>query len=223
MPVYKANAIVLHRTNLGETDKILTLLCREVGKLGAVAKGARRPGSKISGATELFIHSRLLLAIGKSLDIISQCEIRESFPALRGDLALMSRATYLCELTDRLVEEREPNPEVFDLLLSALYLLQRAAANPDVIVHAYELRLMAERGYAPELNACVRCGDALPGGRMGFSPSLGGTLCAAHRYSVDDTIAVESPTIEYMRKLSEAEPEELLRLAPPPTTAGETA
>src|SRR5579863_4167977 len=120
MPLYKADAIVLHRTNLGETDKILTLLCRENGKLGAVAKGSRRPGSKLSGATELYTYSRFLLAIGKNLDIVSQCEIRESFPALRGDLALLSRATYLCELTDRLVEEREPNPEVFDMLLSAL-------------------------------------------------------------------------------------------------------
>src|SRR5579862_2141676 len=110
MPLYKSTAIVLHRTNLGETDRILTLLGRETGKLNAVAKGARGPKSRLSGVSELFTHSRILLAAGRNLDIVSQGEIRESFPALRTDLALMARATYLCELTDRLTEEREPDP-----------------------------------------------------------------------------------------------------------------
>jgi DNA repair protein RecO (recombination protein O) len=223
MPVYKANAIVLRRINLGETDKILTLLCRETGKLSAVAKGARRGTSKLSGATELFTYSRLLLAVGKSLDIVSQCEIKESFPQLRTDLSRLTRATYLCELTDRLVEEREPNPEVFDLLLSALYLLQRAEDNADVIVHAFELHLLAERGYTPQLDVCVKCGDGLPRGRTGFSPSLGGTLCGADRYSSDDAIAVSHETLELMRKLLSAEPEEMIMLHPPVVVLREVA
>src|SRR2546423_2355136 len=215
MPVYKAQSIVLHRTNLGETDKILTLLTRDSGKVSAVAKGSRRPGSRLSGATELSTHSKMLLAIGRNLDIVSQCEIRESFPALRHDLALMTRATYLCELTDRLVEEREPNQEVFDLLLSALYLLQRAPDRPDIIVHAYELRLLAERGYAPELNDCVRCGEHLGRGRMAFSPSQGGALCAAGRHDAQDAFSVPVEAVELMRALMHAEPADVICLQPP--------
>src|SRR5581483_4451126 len=107
MPVYKATGLVLHRLNLGETDKILTLYTREHGKLSAVVKGARRPTSRLSGATELFTLSRLLLATGKSLDIVTQCEIRETFPRLRADLDLLARATYFCELLDRLTLERD--------------------------------------------------------------------------------------------------------------------
>lgn len=223
MPVYKADAVVIHRIHLGETDKILTLLTRETGKLSAVAKGARRTHSRLSGATELFTHSRMLLAVGKSLDVVSQCEIRESFPILRNDLPLMARATYLCELVDRLIEEREPNPDVFDLLLSALHLLQRARERPDVIVHAFEMRLLAERGYAPELSACVRCGEALTRGRTTFSPSLGGTLCSACRFSAEDAIAVQAATLERMRQFLEAPPEELLQLTPAPAADQEVA
>lgn len=223
MPVYKAIGIVLHRFNLGETDKVVTLLTREAGKLNAVAKGARRAASKLSGATELFMYARLLLATGKSLDIISQCEIHESFPALRSDLPLLARATYLCELTDRLTEEREPNPDVFDLLLSALYLLQRARENPDVIVHAFEMRLLTERGYAPVLDHCVKCGQPLERRRIGFSPSLGGALCNADRYAVDDAIAISQETLVLMRQLLDAEPEELVPLAPAPTVIREVA
>jgi DNA repair protein RecO (recombination protein O) len=223
MPVYNADAIVLHRIHLGETDKIVTLLTRDKGKLNAVAKGARRAGSKLSGATELFTCSQMQLAVGKSLDIISQCQVISSFPVLRGDLELLARATYLCELTDRMIEEREPNPEVFDLLLSALYLLQRAQERPDVIVHAYELRLLAERGYMPQLEACVRCGGALQRRQNGFSPSLGGVLCGGCRYGSQDAIALHAETITFLRALATAEPETLLDLAPSPTASTETA
>jgi len=223
MPLYKANALVLRRINLGETDKILTLLCRDSGKLGAVAKGARGPKSRLSGATELFTHSRMLLATGKSLDIVSQSEVRESFPALREDLALLTRATYLCELTDRLIEEREPNQDVFDLLLSALYLLQRCTEQPDVIVHAFELRLLTERGYAPHLDNCVRCGSPTLRARVGFSPSLGGLLCAADRFSVDDTISIAAETVAFMKALLSGEPHEVVQLQPAAAALRETA
>src|SRR5579871_4481700 len=132
MPSYTAAGLVLRRINLGETDKILTLYTREHGKLSAVAKGARRAGSRLSGATELFTYSRNLLA----------------------------RATYLCELLDRLTLERDAtmSEELCDLTLSALYLLKRAQDYPDGVVHAYELRLLAALGYAPVLDRCVRCG-----------------------------------------------------------------
>ncbi|MCC6727992.1 MAG: DNA repair protein RecO [Chthonomonadales bacterium] len=214
MPVYTAAGIVLRRVSLGETDRILTLLTREYGKLGAVAKGSRRAGSRLSGATELFTHSRLLLAVGRSLDIVSQCDIREAFPRLRDDLDLLARATYFCELVDRFVEEREPNAEVFDLLLSALYLLQRSPASPDAIVHAFELHLLAERGYAPELARCVRCHAAAEPGRLGFSPSLGGVLCPRCRNAARDSIRLEPPAFHLLRALIEAEPAALVTIAP---------
>src|SRR5256885_1777053 len=108
MPIYKVNAIVLRRMDLGETDRILRLLTRECGRVDVVAKGARRGTSRLSGATELFTHSRMMLATGKTLDIVSQCEIRESFPPLRSNLPSLSRAAYLCELVERFMEEREP-------------------------------------------------------------------------------------------------------------------
>lgn len=219
MPVYKVNAIVLRRMDLGETDRILRLLAREAGRVDAVAKGARRGTSKLSGATELFTHSRMLLATGKSLDIVSQCEIKESFPVLRQDLHALARATYFCELVEKLMEEREPNADVFDLLLSGLYLLQRAQktnSDPDVIVHAFELRLLAERGYRPELDRCVKCGGELGGRRVAFSPSLGGALCAADRYQAEDSNPLSNDGLVLMRRMLEAEPSELVGLVPDP-------
>lgn len=223
MPVYKVNAVVLRRNDLGETDRILRLLTRECGRVDAVAKGSRRGASKLSGATELFTMSRMLLATGKSLDIISQCEIRESFPRLRGDLPTLSRAAYLCELVDRFLEEREPNPDLFDLLLSGLYLLQRAPRNPDVIVHGFELHLLDERGYRPVTDHCVRCNGEINTARAGFSPSLGGTLCARELDDVADSISIRGDSILLMQRMMEASVEELVRLDPDANTLGEVA
>lgn len=178
MAVYKTNALVLRRIPLGETDKIVTLFTREYGKLSAVAKGARKTTSRLSGAAEPLMLLRALLAEGMNLDVLTQCEIKESFPLIRGNFGLFLRATYACELLDKMTVERDPAPEGFDLLLSTLYVLQRAV-EPDAAIHAYELQLMAFVGYEPRLDACARCdrdlGDALS--PAAYSASRGGALC----------------------------------------------
>lgn len=213
--VYPATGIVLHRFSLGETDRVVTLLTPDHGKLNAVAKGARRAGSRFSGATELFTHSRLLLAVGRSLDVISQCEVKESFPALRADLGLLTRATYACELVDHLMEEREPDQDAYELLIMLLHLLPLAAATPDVVLHAFELRLLEERGYAPRLDACARCQGSLEGGRIAFSPSAGGALCDGCR-GTGDAFVIQPASLVAMQTMLIAAPEAIVGMAPPP-------
>lgn len=225
MPSYKATGIVIHRTSLGETDKIVTLYTGEHGKLSAVAKGARRPGSRISGATELFVASRLLLATGKSLDIVSQCEVTDTFPDLRGDLGKLARATYMCELLDRLTVEHDATSacELLDLTVSALRLLERADGYPDAVVHAYELHLLVAQGYAPVFDRCVRCGEPLAARAVGFSASLGGTVCTADRQFADDAMTLSTEAIEVLRTLAEGETSALFDLRPTPKTAAQLA
>lgn len=205
MGVYKTNALVLRRIPLGETDKIVTLFTREYGKFNAVAKGARKTTSRLSGATEPLTLLRALLAEGMNLDIVTQCEVRESFPVLRRDLGLILRATYACELLDKLTVERDAAPEAFDLLLSTLYVLQRAL-DPDAALHAFELQLMAQVGYEPRLDACVRCGRNLAGAddrdeRTFFSPERGGLLCRACADATNDALAIGRDTAAMMARL----------------------
>lgn len=226
MPSYTATGLVIHRTLLGETDKILTLYTREYGKISAVAKGSRKPGSRLSGATELFTDSRYLLASGRSLDIITQCEIAESFPALRTDLDLLTRATYLCELLDRLTLDRDSasSVELHDLTVTALTLLERANSSyPDGVVHAYELHLLGILGYAPVLDHCARCGELLERRAVGFSPSQGGSLCAADRHRAEDAVSLSWEALSLLQTLQEAETESLLSLHPTSRIAAEVA
>jgi DNA repair protein RecO (recombination protein O) len=215
MPVYKANALVLRRIPLGETDKILTLYTREWGKLSAVAKGSRRTTSRLAGATEPLMFLRALLAEGMNLDVLTQAEIRESFPLSRADFGRFLRATYCCELMDRVTEERHADPGAFDLLLSTLYILQRAV-DPDVPVHAFELQLMAHEGYEPGLDACVRCETPFTGlpadastpciMESAYSPVRGGALCAECAAATREEVLRMTPeTAAIMRRLMSEE------------------
>lgn len=225
MATYTATGIVLHRINLGEADRILTLFTREQGKLSAVAKGARRPKSQFGGMTELFMVSKFLMATGKSLDIVTQCEITQSFSALRMDLNLLARATYFCELLDRLTPERYEvsAPELFDLTVAALELLLHAIEAPDMAVHAYELHLLTALGYEPALDNCVRCGLPMERFPVGFSPSLGGVLCPADRYRADDSIPLHRESLELLQTLANSDTDTLLALRPDARTSAEVA
>ncbi len=181
---------MLHRIDLGETDRIVTLFTREHGRISAVAKGSRRPTSRLSGATEPFTVARLLMATGKSLDVISQCEVRETFPTLRGDFETLMCATYLCDLTACILsEERAAQPVLYDELLSALYLVQLHPERTDLIMRAYEMKSLAALGYEPALDRCALCGLKLNGqGTDYYSPSVGGVLCEKDRSQSSDRI-----------------------------------
>lgn len=204
MPTYTVSAIVLRRINLGETDKILTLFTREAGKLTAIAKGARRATSRLSGATELFTASKMLLATGRSLEVVTQCEVKDSFPSLREDVYSLARAAYLCELLDHFTAERDDSAseDIFTLILWALRMLKRLRESQDIAVHAFELRLLATLGYLPVLDQCVRCERPLGRVGLGFSPALGGVLCAEDRSRADDQMAISIEAIEAMRGMA---------------------
>lgn len=211
--VYKTNALVLKRISVGETDRILTLFSREYGKISAIAKGARRSTSRLAAATEPFTHCRMLLAVGQNLDVLTQGEVREAFPELRSDLTKISYASYFVELVNASLEERQPNPDLFDLLLSALYILQRAD-YPELVARMFELQALRILGYLPELRHCVRDAAPLRGAGLGFSPSRGGALCPRCAAETPGTLPMSGAALELMRRLVDAEPVTLARLRP---------
>lgn len=209
--VYRANAIVLRRINLAETDKIVTFLTREVGKVSAVAKGSRRPTSRLAGATELFGYCRVLFAVGMNLDVVTQVEVREAFPALRTSLHKIAAASYMAELTDHLTEERHPHADIFDLLLAGLYVLN-ALDEPDLIVTAFTLHMMAASGYTPSLTVCARC-HAKGSAFTAFSPTMGGVICPNCRTAVRDAFIVCREAIEAARDMLASEMPHASRVA----------
>jgi DNA repair protein RecO (recombination protein O) len=174
--LYRTEAVVLRRQDIGEADRLLTVYTPMLGKLRLIAKGARRPASRKAGHLELFIHSTLLVARGKSLDIVTQAETLHPYRALREDLERISHAHYVVELLDRFTSEGEENQPVFNLLVETL---QHLCDTDDLLraVRYYELRLLALEGYQPQLFRCLGCEDTVRPVVNYVDPELGGVLC----------------------------------------------
>jgi DNA repair protein RecO (recombination protein O) len=174
--VYQTEAIVIKRIKLGEADRILTLYTPELGKLKAVAKGTRRTQSKLGGHVELLTHSRLMLARGRNLDIITQAQTIDNFLPIKDDLERLSRGLYIAELVDSFTGEHIEDRRLFDLLLETLHQLSQSN-DCEPILRYFELHLLDHLGYRPQLQQCTECNSALKPATNFFSPSQGGVLC----------------------------------------------
>ena len=177
MALYREQGIVLRTYKLGETDRIVNLLTQGKGKVRAVAKGVRRPGSKFGGRLEPFSHVDLQLYEGRSLDIISQAELITPFSEVRADFALSACGSAMVEAADRIAQEDERSNRLVLLLLDGLRALALHPAHPSTVLDGYLLRLASVAGYHPYLEACASCG--LPGQHAVFHLAAGGVLCPA--------------------------------------------
>lgn len=198
--LYKTTAVVLRQRKLGEAGKILTLFTPNLGKLDAVAKGVRRPKSKLAGHVEPLTYTTFLLAKGRELDIVTQAEALESFLPLREDLERTGRALYVAELVDRFTPERQESYPLFRLLLETL---QRLATGDrlDIALRFFEMRLLDCLGYRPQLEECVVCGKPLQPVENAWSAESGGAVCAACARSLPMSQPLSLNALKMMRLL----------------------
>jgi DNA repair protein RecO (recombination protein O) len=171
----KTEALVLKQAPLGEADRVLTLFTAGHGKLRAVARGVRRPRSRMAGHVEPLVYCRLMLVRGHALPVVAGVETVRGFPLLRRDLEATARARVCAELVDAFSPEEQPNPPVLALLLEVLEWLE--AGEGDRLLRYFELQLLQRVGYMPELYHCVGCKAAVLPDQHAFSPSMGGVVC----------------------------------------------
>lgn len=196
--VYRTEAIVLRRMDLGETDRLLTLYTLKEGKVRAVAKGVRRPGSRKAGHLEPFTRAELLLARGRSLDIITQAEAIELHRELQRDLETLGAAAYAVELLDRFTVDQGPQPELYHLLRECLERLA-AGSSWEGMLRVFELRLLDLTGFRPELFQCLGCGRAIQAQDQFFSTHRGGVLCPDCGQSDPAAGSISMPALRVLR------------------------
>src|SRR3954451_7717452 len=178
--VYHTTAIVLSRFELGEADRVLTLLTPHDGKLKAIAKGVRRPKSRIGGSVEPFAELQLVMARGRTFDVITSAAVGEAWLRLRDRLESTATAWYLAELAERAVEERAFAYPVYALLKRAYQLLDDGM-QPGRVARWFEYGLADALGMRPEVERCVECDRVLEQEEeFRWVPVLGGTMCSRH-------------------------------------------
>lgn len=196
---WKTLAVVLSRFDLGEADRVLTLLTPEEGKVKAIAKGVRRPGSRIGGAVEPFAELHLVLARGRTFDVITQVSVAHAWLRLRDSLEASATAWYLGELADRALEERAAAYPVYAILRRACGLLDDGMV-PGRVARWYEMNLADALGVRPELDRCVECDRTLEESDVfRWVPALGGVLCEHHPGPPAEVVGMSLAALKLLR------------------------
>jgi DNA repair protein RecO (recombination protein O) len=175
-----STAIILHHTNYGEADKIVTFLTSEHGRMKGFARSARKSRKRFGPALEPFAEVQLHWTQRSSSDLTSlrAAELVNLRVGLRRDLETLTLAGYGCELAETLFDESGASADLFHLLQAFLDHLDSDGFSPDARL-LIELRLLALAGYMPHLQHCAACFGPLQDGPVGFSAASDGSLCAA--------------------------------------------
>jgi len=175
MSYINTSGIVLRETAYKESSKILTVLTSGEGKLTVSARGALRRNSKLAAVTQLLVFSEMTLFSSRERWTLTEARSIEQFTGLRYDLDLLALGSYFAELTEAVADEDSPSPDLLPLTLNALYALSEKINSPQLVKAAFELRLMANSGFAPHIDCCIACGRE-HADRF-FIDYAGGTLC----------------------------------------------
>lgn len=182
MPLLKTPAIILKSRKWGDADRLVTVYTLRFGKVRGVARGARRMKSRFGSALEPFVHADLNLfqKVNDPVYRVTQADIQEPFAKLREDLGLMTAAGRLVNLVAAVTGEGDAGPKIFETLLAGLRAFE-AGVDPALTSLVFQIRLLRQAGFAPQLDQCAACGGGIR--RTGaarahpFSPQSGGMVC----------------------------------------------
>jgi DNA repair protein RecO (recombination protein O) len=208
---YQTEAIIIKKTKLGEADSILTLYTPHLGKIQGFAKSLRKPKSKLAGHLELLTHSLVSLARGRNIDTITGSQTITSFLPLKTNLELSSRALYVIELVNQFTADHIENYRLFQLLLRTLENLCQAGDN-ELVLRYFELHLLNEVGYRPQLQHCVSCRATLQPVINSFCPGAGGVLCPDCSQSQPLTYPLSVNALKVMRLIQSGDYSTISRL-----------
>ncbi len=182
MPLIETEAIVLRTHRLGEADKIVSLMTRQLGRLRAVAKGALSRRGRYGAALEPLSYIRLWVYERENRDLqrVGSAEILESFFEMQKDYRLQLAAQYLAEVTERFLPEREVNERVFRLLLAVLRAFKRfGEVNRPLLFFDYWLLRLG--GFLPDLSRCMACQRPFAGEDGFYDPVAVALVCSRCR------------------------------------------
>lgn len=157
MGIIKQSGIVIMESNMGDFDKMITLLTPDYGKIGCAAKGARRPKSLLLAGTQFLCYGEYMLYKGTNTYHINSCEVSEIFYDLRIDLDKLKYASNITKIVYDVTNENEDSREIIQLLLNTLYVISKTDKNLDLVFAIFKIRLMCILGYTPNIMECQNC------------------------------------------------------------------
>ncbi len=202
----KATAIVIRSVEFSETSLVVTLFTREFGKIGALAKGARRLKSPFESALDLLALCRIVFLHKSSdaLDLLTEAKLLRRFRPAGRNLAGLYAAYYVAELLGAMTDDDDPHPELFDLADQTLAALGAGEPVAKWIMR-FELGALRLLGHAPSLNSCVECGATVTptAGRVAFGQLDGGVLCPKCKGGKKFVVQVSAGALRTMAQMAD--------------------
>jgi DNA repair protein RecO (recombination protein O) len=182
-----------------------------------IAKGVRRPRSRIGGGLQPFSDVQLVLAVGRTWDIVTTASLEDPHLALRNDLHSTAAAWYVVELADRFCEGAADSHEAFTLLAQALAALDapREHVTREIVARWFELHLLAAMGFRPELTRCLECGASIEPEGNTYSPAAGGVVCPQCRHAALGGRPIGGDALKVLRHLQRSPLVDVLALRLP--------
>ena len=179
MTLIRTDAVILRAVDYSESSKILTLLSPEHGRVAVIAKGAKRLKSPYRASVEVLARVEVIYSDKESRDVqtLSQCDLADAFPGMKGDLTAFAAASYLAEMAGAVAQVRQAAPELYAGLCAACTLLDHAPERAPGIAVWGARRLLAAAGLSPAVEACIGCGNPPAGEPRYFNPQAGGITC----------------------------------------------
>ncbi|MCJ1717469.1 DNA repair protein RecO [Listeria ivanovii] len=184
----KCEGIVIRQTSYRESDKIVRMYTREFGKIGVVARGAKKTKSRLAAVTQLFTSGYFTFFCGNGLGTLQQGEVIENFSSIQQDIFMTAYATYVCELLDKATEERQPNPYLYELTFQILRNIDEGY-DPQILTQIFEMKMLPVLGLYPTMDKCAICGETT--GHFDFSTGSNGIIC--HRCYDKDRYRMHLP------------------------------
>lgn len=179
---FVTDAINLRAYNLSESDKIIVMYSRDKGLIKGVAKGVKKPKSKLGARMDLLVANKLMLHQGRNLNTISQAEALNTFNKTRRDMNKIFYSMYISEVVNNFGVEDDPcSAAIFDLLYEALQTISNAENKIQILIAVlkFQLKMMRISGFSLELDKCLCCGSKIENENMLYSERLGGVVCVS--------------------------------------------
>lgn len=198
--LHRIEGIVIRSMDYGESNKIITLFTRDVGKVGIMVRGAKKMNSRLSAISQLFTYGEFVFfKTGSQMGTLNHADIISSHHKLRADLILTAYSAYMAEMVDRILTDNEPTPYIYEQLRAALDGIEEGK-DVQMITHLFEMKMLIQAGYAPNFDECSSCGTETNHSRLNIQ--LGGLLCASCAKNDPKALEITDGLLKLLRLLA---------------------
>ncbi len=197
MKLIKTTGIVIKEIDFKDNDKIITILTKDLGKISAMVKGAKKTNSPYLASSQYLVYSEFILYQGKTFYHVNSTTVLDTFYDLRIDYDKLNYAFEMTKLLFTVCQENEKCEDVLKLFLNVLHFIKIGEKDPELLLNIFKLRLLNYLGYKPYLSNCANCMQKIED-KYYYSISNRGMLCEKCIQSVDNNSLLELKKGAYM-------------------------